>query len=241
MNRNRRRFITLGSIGAFALYGQVARGQVPKAEPKIEPKVAKEKEEEAGVTAAEDLMREHGVLDRIMLIYEEGLRRLRTGVPISGDLFGEAAVMVRKFIEQYHEVLEEKYIFPELEQRQRHVELIRVLREQHQAGRAVTGAILSYSAAERFATEDGRRMIAWACENFTRMYRPHRNREETVLFPALHDVLSFRQLDLLGDAFEEQEEKLLGPRGFEKMVEQVAALEKQLGIYDLAQFTPRLS
>lgn len=52
-------------------------------------------------------------------------------------------------------------------------------------------------------------------EAFIRMYRPHRAREETVLFPALHDVLSFRQLDLLGDAFEEQEDKLLGPHGFE--------------------------
>jgi len=31
--------------------------------------------EEVGAT--EDLMREHGVLNRILLIYEEGLRRLR--------------------------------------------------------------------------------------------------------------------------------------------------------------------
>src|SRR5947209_2159498 len=29
------------------------------------------------VAAAEDLMREHGVLNRVLLIYEEGLRRLR--------------------------------------------------------------------------------------------------------------------------------------------------------------------
>lgn len=239
MNRNRRHFITLGSIGAFALYGQVARGQEPKPQPKIEPNAAKEKEEVAGVTATEDLMREHGVLGRVMLIYEEGLRRLRAGSAISGDQFGEAAVMVRKLIEQYHEVLEEKYIFPELESRQRLVELVRVLREQHQVGRSLTAAILRSSAADRFFTDGGRREITWACETFIRMYRPHHTREETVLFPALHEILTFRQLDRLGDIFEEQEIKLLGPQGFEKMVGQVAALETQLGIYDLSQFTPR--
>jgi hemerythrin-like domain-containing protein len=168
------------------------------------------------------------------------MRRLRSGTPISGDLFGEAAVMVRKFIEQYHEILEEKYIFPELASRQRHVELIRVLREQHQAGRSLTNAILAYSAADRFATPDGRSALVRACEAFIRMYRPHRAREETVLFPTMHNILSFRQLDHLGDAFEEQEDKLLGPGGFEKMVDQVAALEKQLGILELSQFTPRV-
>jgi hemerythrin-like domain-containing protein len=71
------------------------------------------------------------------------------------------------------------------------------------------------------------------------MYRPHEAREDTVLFPALHGLLSAEQLHELGEQFEEQEEKLFGEGGFDKTVEQVAAIEKQLGIYDLAQFTPK--
>jgi hypothetical protein len=31
---------------------------------------------------------------------------------------------------------------------------------------------------------------------------------------------------------------VLGDEGFERSVDQVAAIEKQLGIYDLRQFTP---
>jgi len=42
----------------------------------------------------------------------------------------------------------------------------------------------------------------------------------------------------LGEKFEEKEEKLFGKDGFGTIVEEVAALEKALGIYDLAQFTP---
>jgi hypothetical protein len=38
---------------------------------------------------------------------------------------------------------------------------------------------------------------------------------------------------------EEDEHKVLGDEGFEKSVDQVASIEKALGIYDLNQFTPK--
>lgn len=38
---------------------------------------------------------------------------------------------------------------------------------------------------------------------------------------------------------EKKEQQLFGADGFEKMVDRVASVEKSLGIYDLAQFTPR--
>ena len=40
--------------------------------------------------------------------------------------------------------------------------------------------------------------------------------------------------------FEKKEHQLFGEDGFEKMVDRVASIEKTLGIYDLAQFTPKL-
>ena len=76
------------------------------------------------------------------------------------------------------------------------------------------------------------------CRAFLRMYRPHAAREDTVLFPALKKLLSPKQLEALGDRFEDEENRRFGADGFGKIVEQVAAIEKQLGIHDLAQFTP---
>jgi len=35
------------------------------------------------------------------------------------------------------------------------------------------------------------------------------------------------------------EQELLGKDGFEKIVVQVAGLEKQLGLFDLSRFTPK--
>ena len=43
-----------------------------------------------------------------------------------------------------------------------------------------------------------------------------------------------------GEQFEAKEEKLFGKDGFERVVAQVADLEKRLGIYQLSQFTPKL-
>src|SRR5947199_3639674 len=87
---------------------------------------AKDKEKvEEEVGAVEDLMREHGVLNRVLLIYEEGLRRLRAGEDVGPELFRKVATLVRKFVEDYHEQLEEKFIFPEFEKRKRLVDLIK--------------------------------------------------------------------------------------------------------------------
>ncbi len=70
------------------------------------------------------------------------------------------------------------------------------------------------------------------------MYRPHAAREDTVLLPALHEIMTVKEYDVMGDEFEDREHELFGKGGFERIVGEVAELEKALGIEDLAQFTP---
>jgi hemerythrin-like domain-containing protein len=196
---------------------------------------------EEEVSAPEDLMREHGVLNRVLLIYEEGLRRLRARAEVPPEVFHRTATLVRRFVEDYHERLEENFIFPLFERANRLADLVRVLRQQHQAGRAVTDVVLRNAAPARFRQAEPRQELVRSCEAFIRMYRPHEAREDTVLFPALHRLASGRQMRELGERFEREEDRLFGEEGFERTVDQVAAIERQLGIYDLAQFTPRLS
>ena len=63
--------------------------------------------------------------------------------------------------------------------------------------------------------------------------------EDTVLYPAFRSVITPREFVTLGDKFEDKEQELFGKDGFEKIVVQVAELEKQLGLLDLSQFTPK--
>jgi hypothetical protein len=44
----------------------------------------------------------------------------------------------------------------------------------------------------------------------------------------------------VGDRFEDRERELSGKDGFEKVVAEVAELEKQLDLYDLSRFTPKI-
>lgn len=235
MDPKRRRILAVaGAFGAAGAIGLHLPGQA--AEPARGG--AKGKQAEAEVSAPEDLMREHGVLSRILLVYEEALRCLRSNQEIAADLLHRTATLVRRFVEDYHERLEEKFIFPVFEKRGQMVELVRTLRKQHDAGRALTDTILGATTAEAFAQGQGREKFAKAARPFIRMYRPHKAREDTVLFPALHKLLPEREMDQMGDQFEKEEDRLFGEGGFEKTVEQVAAIEKVLGIYDLDKFTP---
>jgi len=183
-------------------------------------------------------MKEHGVLNRCLLIYEEGMRRIQAKQEVAPEVFLHTAELVRTFVEQYHEKNEEKYIFPEFEKAKKLVDLVATLKTQHLAGRRVTAEILRLSQPSQFRTPANRARLVAACQSFIRMYRPHEAREDTVLFPALRTILPPARVASLGDRMEEDERKVLGEEGFERSVERVAALERQLGIYELAQFTP---
>jgi len=190
------------------------------------------------VSPAEDLMREHGLLRRILLIYSESARRLEAGQDVPPEVLTGSAGIIRSFIEDYHEKLEEDFLFPRFRRAKRLVDLVDVLQEQHRAGRRLTEAIIRLAAPRPQEKPEDRRSLAETLRQFIRMYEPHAAREDTVLFPALHEILTAAEYDRLGDDFEGKEHGLFGAEGFEKMVDRVAAVEKSLGLYDLGQFTP---
>jgi hemerythrin-like domain-containing protein len=190
------------------------------------------------VTPTEDLMREHGVLKRVLLVYDEVRRRIAANTEFPPDVVAGGARIIRSFIEEYHEQLEEKHLFPRFRSQHTLVDLVDVLEEQHKAGRRVTARILTLSAGGLKGPSD-KKDLAAALESFTRMYAPHEAREDTVLFPALRRLVSAHEYDALGEAFEDEEHRKFGKEGFEGMVDRVAGLEKAIGIYDLKQFTPR--
>jgi hemerythrin-like domain-containing protein len=190
------------------------------------------------VAPAEDLMREHGVLNRVLLVYDEFLRRLSAARPdLAPALLTDAARIIRRFIEDYHEKLEEDYLFPRFEKAKREIELVKVLRDQHRAGRRLTEEILQLAGGKLSGAADRARLGA-ALRKFVAMYRPHEAREDTVLFPAIRRIVSPHEYAALGEAFEKKEHALFGEDGFERIVASVAAIEKGLGIYELAKFTP---
>src|SRR6266571_1010374 len=203
-------------------------------------KEKQDEEQEAEVGPPEDLMRERGVLKRVLLIYGEALRRLDAKEDLPPEALADAAGIIRHFVEDYHEKLEEDFLFPRFEKANQLVDLVKVLRTQHQAGRRVTDITLRFANLQSLKNDSERAQLIASMQQFIRMYNPHEAREDTVLFPAFRKIVSPHEFDSLGEDFEKKEDELFGEDGFEKMVDKVAGIEKRFGIYDLAQFTPKI-
>jgi hemerythrin-like domain-containing protein len=194
--------------------------------------------QEKGVGAIEDLMREHGVLRRALLVYIETVPRLRAA---PGNLLLEpitrTAKLFRSFGEDYHErKLEEAYIFPVVKRARGAAAYLDVLKAQHDRGREVIDYILTMAGKGSISPNDAE-PLARAFETFVLMYQSHAAREDTVVFPARKDALSERQLHEMSDKFEDIEHRTFGKDGFDDAVKQIGEIEQALGLGDIAQFT----
>ncbi len=183
-------------------------------------------------------MSEHGLLLRILLIYRELGSRHAAGQPIMASHPHEAALIMHDFIEGFHELLEEAYVFPRLRQAGQLESTVSELLVQHARGREQTQLILAETGRSGALPSGTASRVAGAMATFVRMYEPHEAREDTVIYPAYRALLSAAEVAELGAHFASLEHEQFGDAGFTTMVERVAGIERELGIYDIAQFTP---
>jgi hemerythrin-like domain-containing protein len=199
-----------------------------------------DKKDEEEIGPGEDLMREHGVLRRVLLVYREAGRRLAAAndPETVTSAVQSCARLIRRFVEDYHERQEEEFVFPRFERAKKLTELVGVLRAQHHAGRKTTDQIQTLATALASKDPRQRRQLITALDAFVRMYEPHAAREDTVLFPALHEITTRTEYDALGEDFERREHQLFGGDGFAQAVAEIEGIEKKMGMENLAAFTP---
>ena len=191
------------------------------------------------VTATEDLMREHGILRRALLVYRESAVQLQMdparGVPAALE---KTANLFRVFGEEYHEKkLEETFIFPAVKKTANAATAyVDILLAQHARGREITDYILSISQADKIASNN-LAPLAQALESFVRMYEHHAAIEDTVVFPAWKAAVGGNELDALGEKFEEIEHEQFGSDGFETALKRMEEIEQSLGLSNLDMFT----
>ncbi len=223
---SRRRLLTAGGIGlAIGVVGTEVGNLVAESSPAPS----------ATVPPDVDLMQEHGILKRVLLIYREGIDRIATGQPAPMAAIHDGAEIIHDFIEGFHEALEEGYVFPLLRKAGQLVSTVDTLLVQHARGRQLTQLILTGSSN---AQASNAQQISADLAAFVRMYEPHEAREDTVVFPRFRALSTPEELDQFGVTFADLQRQQFGPNGFTEYVAKVAAIEQSLGIYDLDQFTP---
>jgi hemerythrin-like domain-containing protein len=211
-----------------AALGATAWSQTPK--PETEPEV----------TATEDLMREHGVIRRALLVYSELAVKIRKSpATVDAAALHKTAQLFRTFGEDYHErMLEEQHIFPIVRKMKGEAaKYPDILVAQHNRGREITEYTLAVTNAPRISVLHAE-PLARVFETFVRMYENHAAREDTIVFPAWKTNFTNKQLDELSDQFEEIEHKMFGKDGFEDAEKTISGIEETFGFSDIAQFTP---
>jgi hemerythrin-like domain-containing protein len=202
------------------------------------PARAKEKAEKE-IGAVEDLMREHGVIRRALLVYYESAPRIRASLSdVDPGAINRTAKLFRSFGEDYHErMLEEALIFPAVRKAGGLAALlVDTLIQQHNRGREITDYILAVTGRGAIGPGDAE-PLARAFETLFLMYANHAAREDTIVFPAWKNTLSDKQLQEMGEKFEDIEHRQFGKDGFTSAAAQIATIEQALGYADLAKFT----
>jgi len=124
MKTNRRKFIETGFMLA-AIGGLTGVSALAGCSSHEEEGEGKE------VSPPEDLMQEHGLLNRILLIYDTARNNLLTRTPFPVEALAGAAGIIRTFVEDYHERQEEQYLFPRFQKANQLTDLVQVLLQQH--------------------------------------------------------------------------------------------------------------
>lgn len=188
----------------------------------------------------EDLMREHGVVERILLIYQRILEKAITGQEIDISVIARASQMIDEFVSNHHEKEEEEYVFPKFREANYIVGLVDTLEHQHDVSRELNRQVMELSAKGADISQEDLVRLLDRCGMFINMYLPHISRENTIVFPTFFDIVSSEYIRDIGEKMEDGEEEALGNTGFRGFVGRVAELEKEVGCYDLSQYTARL-
>ncbi|GAB2475693.1 hemerythrin domain-containing protein [Jatrophihabitans fulvus] len=184
-------------------------------------------------SANEELMVEHGVLKRVLLCYRAVIDRVDAGRDVPEGVVTDGAQLVLDYVENFHEGLEEAYVFPSVRDAQ--PALVRTLLEQHDRGRRLTASLLGAPAR---LTASARPRVRQELAAFVRMYEPHEAWEDTVIYPALRAALRPGRLAELAERFQELADKEFGDAALGRALQRVTGIEQRLGIDDLASFTP---
>lgn len=197
------------------------------------------KDEEFHIPLTEDLMRGHGILNRILLIFEEIIKRITHYHDFPIAALQESVHIIQSFIQNHHERFEEDYIFPLFEKHKQHLELIATFKEQHMKGRHISTQ-LEKLAEEKELSHVSKSMLKHLLQECITMYRHHEVHEDTEIFPALRLLMTEKEFEKLGELFKTIEEQLFDKHGFTQISKKLQSIEKELNIYELKQFTPKI-
>ena len=195
---------------------------------------------EEAISPPEDLMREHAILDRILLIYEAGMRRAGQGEDIDPGRFRTC----RRHRARLHPRLSREVRggadLPALQDGRPHG---RAGQRAGRPARAPDASSPNASSRPRRRPAIASRARRWAATSRPSspcIARTPRARRPTSSPPCASSSPA-DEYEGIADEMEKRERQAFGADGFEKVAKKVAEIETVIGIHDLDVFTPKSS
>ncbi|MFO8007288.1 MAG: hypothetical protein R6V05_06075, partial [Candidatus Brocadiia bacterium] len=115
------------------------------------------------ISPTEELMRHHGVVHRLMAVYDECARRLDAGEELPAGVVINAGAVADEFVESFHEGLEEQFVYPVFMEAGSRQELVATLVRQHAVGQRLTARTIYLAGQSESSPEElGRICAAYA-------------------------------------------------------------------------------
>jgi len=182
-------------------------------------------------------MQEHGMIGRLCLIYEGAAMRFeRDGgsldVPFRAEsgfvtvagVTAAAARMIRRLVEEEHEVLEEDLVFARLRTAGALESLVASLAAHHGRARRLTSSILERVEGGRSIQDVG---LAHMLRSYARLSRLHVANEDMMLMPAFRQAVDRSEYhEVSAELFQRQEEIAR----WEDVDDELSAMELALGM-----------
>jgi hemerythrin-like domain-containing protein len=190
-----------------------------------------------GDSPASSLLLEHGLAERIMLVYERFIRDYKSGEGADLPLINRTAQIAKSCLSDCHERNEERWLFPLFREEGYLAAMVDALEQQHNAGREVTDKIIDLSTPGRIKDQTHVNILMTLCRSYVFMYRPHISRENSELFPRLSAIASRREIDEIGQKMAAATRDALGEQGFAGPLADLAEIERTLDIHDVRSYT----
>ncbi len=187
-------------------------------------------------------MREHGMIGRLCLVYEAAAMRFESeegtlDIPFRAEsgfvtvagVTAAAARMIRRLVEEQHELLEEELVFSRLKAAGARESLVASLSAHHSRGRVMTDTILQRVEKGRSERDAG---LANTLRSYARLSRVHVAHEDMVLMPAFRQTVDRAEYHEVSTELSERHEEIAR---WEDVDAELHAMELALGISGRAE------
>lgn len=186
------------------------------------------------ISVPEELSREHAMTDRILMAIENVLVTGQGNPDMDLTPINRAARLINESLIEHHAEFEEKYLYPKLEGRMSR--FIDVLKTQHNQIKQANTLIMDLSGKDRLDNDMERDEMLLLCKGMKDLITAHAAWEETVLFPAVYEYLSDRDIRQLNDQMRMMEKEEEKKGGIERQFKELLDIESMAGTDDLSSF-----